>query len=112
MTHPNTEWNHGDPKDSMSSYMMAEILQQARKLFFRGSPHNQLDCQAWQPTEGRVFPGPYELCGAEYEEGCAGLRVEAETKRAQRQREQLARAGQPRMDHSPEGRGGQEKQGG
>ena len=89
VTPPNTEWNHGNPKDSVSSYVMAEVLQQAPKLFFRGSPHiTRWIARHCSPQPEKSAHRP--LCGEECEEGCAGLRVDRDRNRKGTETERAA----------------------
>lgn len=103
-----------NPQDSMSSYMMVEILQQAPKLFFRGSPHIT-KWIAWHcnPQPERSSHRPFwTLWWGVWERVCGSWNRHRKPKGAEKQREQLACAGQPRMDHSPVQRGDQGKVGG
>ena len=98
----------------MSSYMMVEIPQQAPKLFFRGSPHIT-KWIAWpcNPQPERSSHQPFwTLWWGVWEKVCGSWNRDRKPKGAEKQGEQLACAGQPRMDHSPLQRGDQGKAGG
>lgn len=100
VTHPNTEWNRGNPQDSMFSYMMVEIPQQAPKLFFRGSPHIT-KWIAWHcsPQPERSSHRPFwTLWWGVWERVCGSWNRDRKPKGAEKPGEQLACAGQPRME--------------